>query len=165
MPDRTPKVKVDMAAIEEKTRTPREATTREATGRRKGWQRPKTLPSPDPRPGIKHRWIRTSTLGAADTGNVSAKFREGYVPVKASEYPELEVMSDADSRFEDSVEIGGLILCAIDEMTVDERKAYYADLNAAQIESVDNAFLRENDPRMPLSKPERRTRITFGSGE
>jgi hypothetical protein len=148
----------------EQNREGRDETTRMAQERRKTWEPPKTLPSPTPRPGIKHRWIRTSTLGDADVGNVSSRFREGYVPVRAEDYPELMTESDQDSRYPDGVEIGGLLLCAIDERTIEERKAYHADKATAQMESVDNAFLRENDPRMPLSKPERRSRVTFGSG-
>ena len=35
---------------------------------------------------------------------------------------------------------------------------------AQQMESVDNSFMRENDPRMPLLKPDRTTRTSFGKG-
>jgi hypothetical protein len=31
-----------------------------------------------------------------------------------------------------------------------------------QMDSVDNTYLSENDPRMPMSKPERTTRVKFG---
>ena len=40
---------------------------------------------------------------------------------------------------------------------------YYDKQNKSQIDSVDNNFLRENDPRMPLFS-ERKTKVTFGSG-
>ena len=33
----------------------------------------------------------------------------------------------------------------------------------AQIHSVDNSLMRENDPRMPLFN-ERKTKVTFGKG-
>jgi hypothetical protein len=33
-----------------------------------------------------------------------------------------------------------------------------------QMESVDNNYMRENDPRMPVLRPERSTKVTFGSG-
>ena len=87
-------------------RTPRTTETREKTGRKKGWSRPSALPTPEPRDGLHFRWIRTSTLGNSDNTNVSARFREGYTPVKASEFPELTVVSDIDSRFKDNIEVG-----------------------------------------------------------
>ena len=42
-------------------RTPRTETTRESSERRKGWQRQSLLPTPEPRDGLKFRWVRTST--------------------------------------------------------------------------------------------------------
>jgi hypothetical protein len=47
---------------------------------------------------------------------------------------------------------------------VDERNAYYSQMAQNQVDSVDNNFMRENDPRMPLMKPEKSTRVTFGGG-
>jgi hypothetical protein len=32
------------------------------------------------------------------------------------------------------------------------------------MESVDNNYMRENDPRMPLLRPERSTKVQFGGG-
>jgi hypothetical protein len=40
---------------------------------------------------------------------------------------------------------------------------YYDNQNQAQMDSVDNNFLRENDPRMPLFS-EKKSKVTFGSG-
>jgi hypothetical protein len=45
----------------------------------------------------------------------------------------------------------------------EQRNAYYAQQADAQMQSVDNAYMRENDPRMPLFK-ERSTKVTFGKG-
>jgi hypothetical protein len=44
-----------------------------------------------------------------------------------------------------------------------QRADYYARQNKAQMESVDNNFLRESDPRMPLFS-EKKTKVSFGSG-
>ena len=143
-------------------RTPREGKTREATARKKTWTRPSALPTPDPRPGVKHRWVRTSTLGNADTTNVSGRFREGYTPVKATDYPELHVFTDHDSRFPENVEVGGLLLCAIDEEIAEDRVRQQLDQTNKQMEAVDNNYLRQSDPRMPVLKPERSTRTSFG---
>jgi hypothetical protein len=44
-----------------------------------------------------------------------------------------------------------------------QRKEYFAQKNRAQIESVDNNFMRENDPRMPLFR-EKQSKTSFGKG-
>lgn len=103
-------------------------------------------------------------MGNADNTNVSQKFRDGWEPVLASDHPELEVMSDIGSRFEGNIEIGGLLLCKAPEEQMKKREEYYQQMASQQIDSVDNNFLRENDPRMPLLNPERRTRTQFGRG-
>jgi hypothetical protein len=144
-------------------RTPRTQETREATGRKRTWERPSALPTPEPRDGIKFRWVRTSTLGDADNRNVSMRFREGYSPVKASDFPELRVISDRGSQFPDNIEIGGLLLCSIPAEIVEDRSAQMAEKARQQMESVDRNYLRENDPRMPMLRPERESRTTnFG---
>lgn len=145
-------------------RTPRDVETRDVESRTRGWQRPSTLPTPKPRDGVKYRWIRTSTLGAEDIKNVSSRFREGYVPVKAKDHPEMMMLPDLDSRFakEGNIEVGGLMLCSIDSSVSDGRIQYQQEMTRRQMESVDNVYLRENDPRMPLLPTERSSRTTFG---
>ncbi len=146
------------------TRSPRDSQTRDKTERKKRWAPASRIPTPVGEDGYSYRWIRTSMLGQADNTNVSAKFREGWEPVKAEEHPELRVMSDIDSRFEGNVEVGGLLLCKNSKENVEARKEYLQEMNDRQMESVDNSYLRENDPRMPLLRPERSTKVSFGSG-
>lgn len=147
------------------SRTPRELEDRESEKRTSDdWRPPALLPTPFAKPGVKFRWIRTSALGEGDIKNVSSRFREGWEPVKAADHPELEVLKDEKSKHPDGVEIGGLLLCQTDETRVEQRSNYYANRAQEQMNSVDNQYLRENDPRMPLLKPERKTRTTFGSG-
>jgi len=144
-------------------RTPRTEETREKTARKRTWERPSALPTPEPRDGLCFRWIRTSTLGDSDNRNVSMRFREGYTPVKASDYPELRVISDRNSQFPDNIEIGGLLLCSIPAEIVEDRSAQMAEKARQQMDSVDRNYLRENDPRMPMLRPERESRTTnFG---
>jgi hypothetical protein len=144
-------------------RTPRTEETREKAARKRTWERPSALPTPEPRDGIMYRWIRTSTLGDTDNRNVSMRFREGYTPVKASDYPELRVISDRNSQFPDNIEIGGLLLCSIPAEIVEDRSAQMAEKARQQMDSVDRNYLRENDPRMPMLRPERESRTTnFG---
>jgi hypothetical protein len=145
-------------------RTTRESNTREATQRKRSWQRSAMIPAPEPRDGLKFRWIRTSSMGQSDNTNVSRRFREGYTPVKASEFPELQIISDVDSRFKDNIEVGGLLLCSIPEEFAQERVQGQLEDSQAQMTAVDNSYMRENDPRMPLLRPERSTRTSFGRG-
>lgn len=104
-------------------------------------------------------------FGVADNKNVSARIREGWEPVKTEDHPELQITSDKDSRFPGHVEVGGLLLCKTAVENVTARNSYYEKRATDQMSTVDNNYLRENDPRMPLSRPERKTRTSFGSGE
>lgn len=143
-------------------RTPRENQTREKTERKKSWTRPSALPTPEPRDGLHFRWIRTSMLGASDNPNVSRRFREGYVPVKAADHPEMQLLSDVDSRFPDNIEVGGLMLCAIDKDIAEDRSEQQLEASRQQMDAVDNNYMRQSDPRMPVLRPERNTRTSFG---
>jgi hypothetical protein len=154
-----------MEKIAEKSvnRMTRELDSRVSDMRPQAWRPPETLPSPDPRPGWTHRYVRISMVGQADPSNISSKLREGYEPCKAEEYPELLVHATPEGRFKGNVEIGGLLLCRIPSEFLEQREAYYANQNKAQMESVDNNFLRDSDPRMPLFS-DKRSKVTFGSG-
>lgn len=144
-------------------REKRELESRDKAERPKKWMPPQLLPDPNPEPGYAFRWIRLSTLNTPDATNISSKFREGWEPVKASEHPEVVVMGGVPTRFPDSIEIGGLLLCKTPvEFTVD-RDEYYLGQANSQMNSVDNNFMRESDPRMPMFK-ERSTKVTFGKG-
>ena len=145
-------------------RIPREFETRAKAERPRQWLPPETLPSPNPEEGYEFRWIRVSTLGTSDPMNISSKLREGWEPVKASEHPEIQLMATGDkARFPDSIEIGGLILCKTPKELVKQRDAYYQQQADGQMQSVDNNFMRENDPRMPLFR-DRRSEVKFGRG-
>lgn len=142
----------------------RELDTRAQMERPKQWVRPETLPQPDKQPGYEYRWVRVSTLNQADARNISSKMREGWEPVRIEEQPKFKLLVDPNSRFKDNIEVQGLLLCKIPTEFVEQRKEYFRQQTQAQIESVDNSFMRENDPRMPLFK-ERKTTTSFGSGK
>ncbi len=144
-------------------RIDRELETREKTVRKKAWQRPEMLPSPNPEPGYVFHWVRVSTQGQVDATNVSSKLREGWVQVKAVDHPEITLVSIENDRFKDNVVIGGLLLCKAPIELVEERSEYYDNQTRSQMNSVDNNLMRENDPRMPLFN-ERKTKVTFGNG-
>ena len=141
----------------------RELETRETTTRKRTWQRPELLPSPTPEEGYDYHWVRVSTQGQVDATNVSSKLREGWEPVKAADHPEITMVTVENDRFADNVVIGGLMLCKAPKELVEERNEYYDTQTKSQMHSVDNNFMRENDPRMPLFN-ERKTKVTFGNG-
>jgi len=144
-------------------RTKRDVETRATQERPKQWKAPEILPVINEEEGYSYRFIRTSTMGVPDAKNVSAKFREGWEPVKASDHPEAFAMTDQNSQFEDSIEIGGLLLCKTDEELTKQRDEYYSQKTGQVMESVDNNFMRDQDPRMPMFN-DRKSKTTFGKG-
>jgi hypothetical protein len=148
----------------EQNREKRSLDTREASTRPAKWMPPQLLPDPTPEPGYAFRWIRVSTQNTADPLNVSSKLREGWEPVKASDHPEIRLFgSSPDARFPDAVLVGGLLLCKTPAEFIEQRNAYYGQQAEQQMQSVDNSYMRESDPRMPLFK-ERSSKVTFGKG-
>ena len=138
--------------------------TREQAERPKVWQPASVLPEPDKQPGYTYRWVRVSTLGQNDARNISSALREGWEPVGINEQPQFKFLVDPDSRFKDNIEVAGLLLCKVPDELMTQRREHFERLTQAQNESVDNNFMRENDPRMPLFR-ERQTKTSFGSGK
>jgi len=144
---------------EAQTRTPRELVSREKNVRAV-YQPPSSLPDPTPEPGYVFHWIATHVLGQSDPTNVSKKMREGWVPVKAADHPEMMLLGNEKTG---NIEIGGLMLCKMATEQVDARNAYYANQAQNQMDSVDNNYMRNNDPRMPLFA-ERKSSSSRGRG-
>lgn len=140
----------------------RELSTRETRKRKVTWKPTSSLPDPRPEKGYRFRWVRTGSAGTSDASNVSARLREGYEPVSASDYPEFKLIQDERARFPDKVEVGGLLLCKIPEEIAEAREEYMAKKADAQIASVDNHYMRESDGRSPLAKPQRTTKVKYG---
>jgi hypothetical protein len=146
-------------------RKSRDSETRVEMLRPQMWRAPETLPSPDPRAGWTHRWVRTSTMGVADPGNISSKLREGYEPCKAEDYPELMMHASTEGRFKGTIEVGGLLLCRIPSEFLEQRMKHYDEKNKMQMESVDNTFLRDRDARSNMAMiVDKKSKVTFGSG-
>ena len=145
------------------SRLQREMTVRTEQERPKSWRPAETLPEPDKQPGYAYRWVRTATLNELDQRNISGKLREGWEPVAIEEQPKFRFMTDTNSRFKDSIEIGGLLLCKTPVEFVQQRSEYFADMTRKQTEAVDNNLMRQSDPRMPLFQ-ERRSSVSFGKG-
>ena len=141
-----------------KSRTNREAVTREETEvRNKQWEPRSTLPEIKHEAGWAYRWVRVSLVNEADNLNVSSRMREGWEPVKHSEHPEVNLPADPNSRLKDGIEVGGLLLCKMPQEMVDQRNEYFKDKARAQEQAVDNNLMRQNDPRMPLFSDKKST--------
>ena len=122
---------------------------------------PSLLPAPIPDADWVYRYVAVSVLGQADPAHVSKRMREGWEPVKAEDHPELQLAGNKNGN----VELGGLLLCKMPRNKAKARDAYYAEQTAQQMSSVDNHFMKNNDPRMPLFKDSRtEVKRGFGSG-
>tara|TARA_R100001244_G_scaffold36835_1_gene33733 strand:- start:1653 stop:2174 length:522 start_codon:yes stop_codon:yes gene_type:complete len=146
-------------------KNPRDLESREKEQRYTSWESPTNLPNPNPEDGWVFRWIRTSLLGQVDNPNVSKQLRSGWEPVNSSDHPELQVMNDHNSEWsrKGHVEIGGCLLCKMPKEMAEARDEHFARMSRDQIESVDNAFFKDQDPRMPTKTVfERKSRTSFG---
>jgi hypothetical protein len=145
-------------------RVQREVQTRATTERPKQWMPAELLPEPDKQTGYAYRWIRVSTMNNADPRNISSKMREGWEPVTVEEQPKFRLLLDPNSRFKDSIEIGGLLLCKTPEEFVEQRNAHFTRQTDAQTEAIDNSLMKQSDARMPLFN-ERKSTTSFGKGK
>jgi len=100
--------------------------------------------------------------GEADNINVSQALREGWEPVLSTDYPELMIVSDRGSQYPDNVLIGGLLLCSRPSEIGMQIQEHANNEVAEQMDAVDRNYFREQDSRMPMLQPERRSRISFG---
>ena len=147
------------------TKTSRSADTREKTQRKRVWQRPSSLDAPPAPDGYIHRWIRAEVQGFQDTKNVINRLREGYELVRADEHPDWHLPTIEDGKHAGVIGVGGLLLARIPEELIAQRNAYYAGLTQDQITAVDNDLMKDAHPSMPISKPERQSRVTFGGSQ
>ena len=146
--------------------TPRSDMTRAKTTRRKPWAPPSKLDAPKPKDGYKHRWIRTQLRGEDDKANVFSRMREGWEPVRADEYgaeaAKYPVIEEGKNK--GIIGVGGLMLARIPAETVQERTEYFREQTRNQMTAVDENLMREQHPSMPIHKPDRQSRVTFGKG-
>jgi hypothetical protein len=148
-----------MNKIEDK-KTPRAVQTREKTTRRKPWAPPSSLDAPPAPDGFKHRWVRAEVMGIDDNKNLSSRLREGFELVRAdsdTQYPTIQ-----EGKYKGVIGVGGLLLARIPVDIVEERMTYFAQQTQDKETAIQNDLLKEEHPSMPISKPDRQSRVTFG---
>ena len=148
-----------MNKIEDK-KTPRAVQTREKTTRRKPWAPPSSLDAPPAPDGFKHRWIRAEVMGIEDNKTLSSRLREGFELVRAdsgTRYPTIQ-----EGKYKGVIGVGGLLLARIPVEIVEERMDYFAQQTQDKETAIQNDLLKEEHPSMPISKPDRQSRVTFG---
>ena len=142
---------------------PRTPVSRDSEQREQPWKPAPILPVPDKRDGIDHRWVRSAMRGQADNINVSQALRDGWEPVLSSDYPELQIINDRNSQYQENVEVGGLLLCKRPSYIGAKIQLHAEEEVRGQMEAVDRNYFREESARMPMLEAERRTRSSqFG---
>ena len=149
-------------ALQKSTRTPRKNSTRAKQARREPWKPPSMLDAPPAPEGYRHRWIRAEVMGFDDRKNVAARSREGWELVRGEDHPDFEIPTIEDGKHAGVIGVGGLLLAKIPVEVVEERKEYFQSMTRNQMAAVDNDLAREQHPAMPISKPDRHSRVTFG---
>jgi len=150
------------AALPKSTRTPRSNSTRAKPARREPWKPPSMLDAPPAPEGYRHRWIRAEVMGFDDRKNVAARSREGWELVRGEDHPDFEIPTIEDGKHAGVIGVGGLLLAKIPVEIVEERREYFQSMTRNQMTAVDNDLAREQHPAMPISKPDRHSRVTFG---
>jgi hypothetical protein len=153
---------IENTTREKSTRTPRANQTRAGQARREPWKPPSVLDAPPPPEGYKHRGIRSEVMGFDDRKNVAARSREGWELVRGEEYPDFEIPTVDDGKHAGVIGVGGLLLARVPVEIVEERDAYFRSMTNNQMQAVDNDLAREQHPVMPINKPDRQSRVTFG---
>ena len=144
----------------DENKTPRAVQTREKTTRRKPWAPPSSLDAPPAPDGFKHRWVRAEVMGIDDNKNLSSRLREGFELVRAdsdTQYPTIQ-----EGKYKGVIGVGGLLLARIPVEIVEERMDYFAQQTQDKETAISNDLLKEEHPSMPISKPDRQSRVTFG---
>ena len=143
----------------------RESELKSKDIRSKPWTPPSSLDAPPPPNGFCHRWLRESTQGFEDTGNMSKKLREGWEFVKAetllSEIGEHDYPIISEGKHAGLIGIGGLVLARIPEEILKSRAEYFSKITQDRTKAIDQDLMKEQHPDMPINI-DRQSRVTFG---
>jgi hypothetical protein len=141
----------------------RDQQTREASSREvdSTYRPPSMIPDPPKSDEWVYRWIRLATYGEPDSNNAWQRRAEGWDFVAPSELPDMAATLMTPPNHT-RLEVGGLALCRAPRAKMEARARYYRDQTERQMQGIDAQLMKNNDPRMPLLRPERTTRVTTG---
>ena len=142
-------------------KTPRNANLRERETRPVEWRPPNNLEAPPAPDGFKHRWIRASARGYEDNQNIISRLRQGYVLVRADEYPDWDLPTQEDGKHAGVIGQGGLLLARVPLEIVASRNKFFEKQTGEQMDSVDRDLFKDEHQSMPIHK-DRQSRVTFG---
>ena len=74
-----------------------------------------------------------------------------------TQYPTIQ-----EGKYKGVIGVGGLLLARIPVEIVEERMDYFAQQTQDKETAINNDLLKEEHPSMPISKPDRQSRVTFG---
>ena len=89
------------------------------------------------------------------------KLREGWEPVPSQRLLKWNISYSTPTPLQGNVEVGGLLLCRMPEGMAQQRNEYYQRQSEEAMRSVDNTLMRDSDPRMPISSPQRDSRVSL----
>lgn len=125
------------------------------------WKRSGHLSAPPPRPGFVQKWIRCRSNGAEDPENLEKFMDQGWRPVRATTARARHALTaNTDAKYGQYIVKRGLILMELPEKLAAQRNAFYNGKLRRMTESIDRNLFKESDPRMPMLKPVRKTRVT-----
>lgn len=109
----------------------RELESRENTARKRPAYEPQNLLKGVPeKEGFVRKWLTAEIMG--EKVQTGLKFRDGWVPVRASDYPNQDYPTMEFGNFGDVITISGMILC---EMDIERSE----DINDYHLEKARNA--------------------------
>lgn len=126
------------------------------------WVPPQSLEAPEPRPGYVQRWVRTSTRGADDPGNVMMMLRSGWKPRPADSVPGLgQFPKLSKGEFSGFIGLHDLVLCEMPAKQAERIKAFYKAKSDRMMEGVTQELQGLSVRQMPITQ-ERRSQVSRG---
>ncbi len=126
--------------------------TREDDSRYQDYKPPALLEVPVAPDGVIYRWIRCTVHNVDDAENLSLKYRDGWVPVRADEIKDWDGPVHKENKYSGVIGVGDLILCKNARARMEARQRHYEQITRNQQLAVDAELMKQNDSRMPIFK-------------
>lgn len=111
-----------------------------------------TLEAPPSRPGYLQRWIRISTRGEMDAGNVIKAKREGYRPRQADTLSEsFKELSIGKGEYAGCVGLGDLVLFEVPKEIEAKRQAFYDRRTERMTDAIEIQLHQQEAPGHPIA--------------